>query len=72
MRSKKLLTAGIIAAFGLAIMTSTSVFAQSEAGGRGVNTIVQKIAQKFDLKESDVQAVFDEEHKVRMAVMNQN
>lgn len=51
-------------------MTSTAVFAQNEAGDKGVNTIVQKIAQKFNLSEADVQAVFDEEHKTRMAEMN--
>lgn len=71
MTSKRMLTASIIAAFGLAIMTSSAVFAQSETGDKGMNSIVQQIAHKFNLKESDVQAVFDEEHKVRTAEMHE-
>ncbi len=69
LKKQALVTAGIIAAFGLAVMTSSTVFAQSETGDKGFDTIVQKIAQKFNLKESDVKAVFDEERQTRMAEM---
>lgn len=65
MKSKAVFTAGIIAAFGLAVMTSSAVYAQSQGNDRGLNTIVQKIAKKFNLKESDVKAVFEQERLER-------
>ncbi len=70
MKSKRILTAGIIAAFGLAIMTSTAVYAQSGQKDEAMHSIVQKIAQRFNLKESEVQAVFDAERENRKIEMN--
>lgn len=33
-------------------------------------SIIQKLAQRFNLQEADVKAVFDEEHQARQAQMN--
>lgn len=68
MKKKTIITAGVIAAFGLAILTSSAVYAQGN--NQGMTTIVQRIAKKFNLNESDVQAVFDAERDERMAEMN--
>lgn len=39
--------------------------ANAQTPGEGVQTLIQKIAQKFGLKQADVQSVFDE-HKKEM------
>lgn len=69
MKNKKMIAAGLIAAFGLAVLTSSQVFAQSDPNENRMNTIVARIAQKFDLNESDVQAVFEAERKDRQTEM---
>jgi hypothetical protein len=48
---------------GAAVATTGRVFAQSP--GDNQSSIVQKLVQKFGLNESEVRAVFEEEHKER-------
>lgn len=45
----------------------TSVSAQDATGKS--SSIIQKLAQRFNLQEADVKAVFDEEHQARPAQM---
>lgn len=55
----------VIACSGLALFAGgTQVYAQDSVLGKG-QTIMQKIAQKFGLKETDVQAVFDQNRQER-------
>jgi AraC-like DNA-binding protein len=58
-----ILTGALFVTFAL-----TSASAQTPAGGP-FQTIVQKLAQKFGLKESDVQSVFDQARTERVANM---
>ncbi|OGK58389.1 hypothetical protein A3H86_02475 [Candidatus Roizmanbacteria bacterium RIFCSPLOWO2_02_FULL_41_9] len=55
-----------IATSGLILIGANQVFAQGPAGN---SNIVQKIAQKFGLNESDVQAVFNENRQQHQAQM---
>lgn len=58
-----------------AIITATSIwgtaniYAQDSVRSDPQDTIVQKLVQKFNLKESEVKAVFDEVHTERHEVM---
>lgn len=66
-KSKFILIAIFIALAGLATISVARVYA-GDFQGRS-RTIIQKLVQKFNLKESDVQAVFDEvrrEHQNQM------
>lgn len=60
MNKKLLLTAAAVTIIGGGLLTSTQAFAEGEMGNSPVSHIVNKIATKFGLSESDVQAVFDE------------
>lgn len=67
MAIKKLaLLSGAIAIVGL---SSIAVINVASAATQGINndTLVSKIAQKFNLNKADVQKVFDEEHAIREA-----
>jgi hypothetical protein len=70
---KRTLAAGAaVAAIGL--MTAGTVGLASAAtstADTGSNSIVEKLATKFNLNKEDVQAVFDEEHKAHKAEMQQ-
>lgn len=55
---KSLLIAGAVATLGLA--TTLGVGAYAMGGGSQNNELVTRIAQRFSLNQSDVQAVFDE------------
>ncbi len=55
---KSLLIAGAVTTLGLA--TTLGVGAYAMGGGSQNNELVTKIAQRFNLNQSDVQAVFDE------------
>ncbi len=44
------------------LLATRSAQAEGEAGPFGMNSIVQKIAERFNLNEADVKAVFEEEH----------
>jgi hypothetical protein len=67
MKVKKTLVAAAAAAtIGLAGVGGGMAFAQSDIGG---GTIVDRIAQKFNLNKDEVKAVFDEERTAREAEM---
>ena len=53
---KQLLVVGAVSALSVAGVTGAVV---SAAGTGGADSLVAKIAQKFNLKQADVQAVFD-------------
>jgi membrane-associated HD superfamily phosphohydrolase len=62
---KSLLVAGAVTSVGLASLTGVhAVSAATDANG---DSLVSKIAQKFNLNKSDVQAVFDENKTERDA-----
>ncbi len=67
---RKMIIVPLVAAIltGVVALGSAQAYAQSSEGQQ---TIVQRIAQKFGLKESDVQAVFDEERAAHKQVMQQ-
>lgn len=67
MNKKILLTGLTVAILGAGVLTSTQVFAQTS--NDTTSSIVQKIADKFGLNKSDVQAVFDQEKSDREASM---
>jgi hypothetical protein len=60
---KRLLAAATVATIGVAGVTSGAAFAVTQADGSTdpMSSLVTAIAEKFDLKTSDVQAVFDEQ-----------
>ena len=63
---KSLLIAGAVTSIGAAGITAGSTVAADPADS-GHDTLVSKIAQKFNLKQDEVQAVFDEERKNKQA-----
>lgn len=67
-----LLASGAIATLGIAgLIGVASVSAVSDSSAGGVDTLVTKIAEKFNLNKDDVQKVFDEERAVRIAEREQ-
>lgn len=62
-----MLSALVLTVAGAALFGSVSVYAQTPTGQS--QSLVQKLAQKFGLKEADVQAVFDEDKNERHANM---
>lgn len=71
MKNKILLTAAAITLFGAGLFTSPTVFADDSASAQTednpMQMLVQKIAKKFNLQESEVKAVFEENRQERMA-----
>lgn len=67
MTKYKYLIPGFIAVAIATAIGATTISAQ-ESGSNGL-TMVQRIAQRFNLNESEVQQVFDEEHAERKAQM---
>jgi hypothetical protein len=62
LNKKIIITALAIATLGAGILTSSKVFAQTTPSGNNpMSTLIQKIATKFGLNTSDVQAVFDQD-----------
>lgn len=59
---KPLLLAGAITSIGVAGLAGNSLVS-AQSNTTGSETLVSKIAKKFNLKSEDVQAVFDEERK---------
>lgn len=57
-----------LAIIGTSLATTNFVSAQNTTGS---NSLVAAIAAKFNLNQSDVQAVFDEEHQKRETEMKQ-
>jgi len=71
MKNKKLLLSALfITMIGAGILTSSQVLAQNTPDGQNpMQSLVQKIADKFGLKKEDVQAVFDQDRSDRQAEM---
>lgn len=62
---KPLIAAGVTAAVGIASVTGIGIASadtNNSASKNPMSSLVDAIATKFDLKEADVQAVFDEQH----------
>jgi hypothetical protein len=54
------------------VLFATQTFAQGTSGTDPHMTIIQKLAEKFNLNQSDVQAVFDEARDEHHAEMEKN
>ncbi len=69
MKNKILLTLAAATVLGAGLFTSRQVFAQEteQSAGNQMTSLVQRIAQKFNLQESEVQAVFDQERQEHQA-----
>jgi hypothetical protein len=70
MNKKVVLAMLIVGIFSMGLMRASSIYASDKEENR--SSLVRKIATKFGLKESDVQAVFDEEMGSRKSRMKQN
>ena len=66
---KRLLTAAAIATIGMAGLSTGAVFAttDTESGDDPMSGLVSAVAEKFNLKAADVQAVFDEQRSAMEA-----
>jgi hypothetical protein len=70
MKNKTLLTALFITLMGIGIFTSTKALAQNTNDNPNpMQSLIQRIADKFGLKKDDVQAVFDQDRTDRQAEM---
>lgn len=68
-----LVTGGVLAVGASSLVGAGAVSAQTSSDtAHGPTALIQKIAQKFGLNETEVKAVFDEEHEARQAEMRQN
>jgi len=68
-KKKFVLPAVMVMALGLALMGGVYVNAQSATSDSTHKTIVQRLVERFGLKESDVQSVFDQAQTDRQAEM---
>jgi len=59
--NKKYFLYAIIPALVLASIGGVAVYAQNATGNNSMQDLVAKIAQRFNLNQNDVQAVFDEQ-----------
>jgi hypothetical protein len=69
MKKKLLLATASILSAGLIIASTTPIAAEEPATHQ--ESLIQRLAQKFNVKESDVKAVFDEERAARRAEHHQ-
>jgi len=69
LKKKLILPAVMVMALGLALAGGAYVKAADAADGGTHKTIIQRLAEKFNLKEADVQSVFDAERTDRQAEM---
>jgi hypothetical protein len=69
MNKKIAMVAIVFTIVGAGLVGSAKVFAQTTNGTDHMSTLVQKIASTFGLKNSDVQAVFDQHRSDRQATM---
>lgn len=69
MKNKLLLPVLALVIFGLAVLGVSQVKAQGQQGKYPL--IIQKLVERFGLKESDVQAVFDEVRQERQLQMQE-
>lgn len=63
---KPLLVVGAITSIGVAGIAGNGLVS-AETNSSGTNSLITKIAQKFNLKTEDVQAVFDEDRTAKQA-----
>jgi hypothetical protein len=63
---KQLIVTGVVATIG-AVGAGQMVSAQTATGDGGSDTLVAKIAQKFNLDSSEVQQVFDQDRQAKEA-----
>jgi hypothetical protein len=72
MKAKKpLIMAGVGTVVGLAAFAGVASAQTPQTDTGGQQSLASKIAAKFNLKESDVQAVFDEDHAAHEVQMQQ-
>jgi hypothetical protein len=64
---KPLLIAGIASSVAFASLAAASGALAETSGTPGPDNLIQKIAQKFNLKEADVKAVFEEDRAAHEA-----
>jgi glycine cleavage system pyridoxal-binding protein P len=64
---KPLLIAGITSSVALASIVGAGAASAETTSTNGPDGLIQKIAQKFNLKEAEVKAVFEEQKTVREA-----
>lgn len=64
---KSLAIASAITSIGLASIASVGLVGAAQSTTSGSNTLVDKIAQKFNLNKDDVQKVFDEDRQTHEA-----
>jgi cytochrome c1 len=70
MKSKLILPALVVMATGAALLGGNFVHAQATTTDAGQHvSIIQRLVDRFGLKEADVKAVFDEERTARQAEM---
>ena len=70
MNKKAIVTAIAVTVIGAGTLTASSAFAQTQTPDQDpMNSLVQKISDKFGLNKEEVQAVFDESHRERHAGM---
>lgn len=69
MRKSIIIPALAITIVGTGVLASNKIFAQSTVTANPMSTVVQKIADKFGLNTTDVQAVFDQDRTDRQAEM---
>lgn len=71
---KALLTAGAVTALGITTITGAGIAnaaTDTTSSGVGANSLVTKLAEKFKLNKTEVQAVFDEQRSARVAEREQ-
>ncbi len=73
MNKKTIATFAVVTVLGLGILGSSSAFAQSASNSQSpMSSLVQRVAEKFGLNQTDVQAVFDEAHEEKKAEKQAN
>jgi hypothetical protein len=70
-KNKALFAALAAAVIGTTLFVSTKAYATEEPNTNPMSQLVQKIADKFGLNKSDVQAVFDQDRADRKTAMEQ-
>jgi hypothetical protein len=72
MNKKIMIPIATIAFVGLGMFAASTVYAETQTDPKDpMTTLVQKIADKFGLKQSDVQTVFDQEREARKVKMEE-
>lgn len=68
MNKKMLLTVATVSIMSGGLVMASNAFAQTQSGGQeSMTSLVQKIADKFNINKNDVQAVFDQNRQEMQA-----